>query len=196
LLFEEKIYKNALKFIKKCYVCIAYKLKVSSMEKKVKKKIGLGMGAPAKSHQRVVGRAFFNLLKMTPEEYRNNFALDTTLDVVWKDGEKKIRPDITFYNLCENNKDKTLKDVLFVLEVVNNNGVRYSTERIRDIFKRESSFVEGFIYNYEKESWTRYAKKNGGMDNPKNTSYSLTFKCNIAFIVEDGIVGKPFMNIR
>ena len=160
-------------------------------------KRGLGMWAPSDNHQSIVGRAFRKLIGLVPETYENNFAIDTTLQVAvdWREGERKIRPDIAFYNFWkekENDKKKKviiLKDVLFVLEIVDNDGVGYSTDRLRDIFNREPSIIEGFLYNYERNLWTRFSKKDGGMDNPKQTSYSLTFKRDIASVVKTKVQG-------
>ncbi len=160
-------------------------------------KRGLGMGVPSKNHQGIVGRAFRKLIGLVSESYENNFAIDTTLQVAvdWREGERKIRPDIAFYDFWEereNEKKKKViiwKDVLFVLEIVDNDGVSYSTDRLRDIFVREPSIIEGFLYNYERNSWTRFSKKDGGMDNPRQTSYSLTFKCDIASVVKTRVQG-------
>ena len=154
-----------------------------------KERKGLGMGAPSKSHQRIVARVIRKLTLKVSEAYENNFALDTTLDVDWKNGEKKIRPDIAFYKYGGDQDGKDiLKDVLFVMEIVNNAGVKYSVGRIKGIFNREPSLKEGFLYNFEKETWTRFTKKDGKIV-PESTTYSLTFKCDIASVVKSRVEG-------
>lgn len=145
--------------------------------------------------QTVVGRAFANLMRLVPKEYVENFACGIPIETELKDGNRKICPDITFYNLCENQDGKDdLIDLLFVMDFVRNTDEKLSTETIKGIFKCEPALVEFFLYDFEKETWTRFAKKDGEIV-PESTTYSLTFKCDIASVVEYGSCGKSFLKL-
>ena len=139
--------------------------------------------------QTIVGRSFVKLISLVPEEYSENFAYRIPIETELKDKDCEFCPDIAFYRLCDNQDGKDiLKDVLFVMEIVNNAGVKYSVGRIKGIFNREPSLKEGFLYNFEKETWTRFTKKDGKIV-PESTTYSLTFKCDIASVVKSRVEG-------
>ena len=74
------------------------------------------------------------------------------------------------------------------MDFVRNTDEKLSTETIRGIFKCEPTLVEVFLYNFEKETWTRFAKKDGEIV-PESTTYSLTFKCDIASVVKSRVEG-------
>ncbi len=104
-----------------------------------------------------------------------NFLPDSTVDEDLKNGEKKIRPDISYYaDASYANGDCNHANLTFVVEVVNTNGVAYSTGRIRELFRREPTLEEAFLYNYEERSWKRFLRENGNVDENEK-SYSKTF---------------------
>lgn len=117
----------------------------------------------------------FGLMERVPKNMRMNFLPDSTVDEDLKNGEKKIRPDISYYaDASYANEDCNHANLTFVVEVVNTNGVAYSTGRIRELFRREPTLEEAFLYNYEERSWKRFLRENGTVDENEK-SYSKTF---------------------
>lgn len=142
---------------------------------------GLGMGAPAKNHQSYLGQAFLKLVSKVSQKYQCNFLIDTAVEGYVPKGEKKIRPDISFYAKADP-KAEFYSDLLFVMEIVNNRGEKCSTGRILELFNREPTLTEGFVYNYERDTWARLSRKDGEViSEPK--AYSLTFGFSIKSIV-------------
>lgn len=146
------------------------------MEKKKNSYSGLGMGACPHKHQLCVGVIHGRLINKIPCKYSTNFLIDSTVDEIdWQKGEKKIRPDISFYADVNTIKDDVKHtNLLLVIEIVNNNGVSYSKGRIEALFRRSQTLREAFLYNYEKNQWIRFSRKEDGVwDEEKD--YSTVF---------------------
>ncbi len=136
---------------------------------------GLGMGVAPHLHQLCANLIMYGLMNRVPKHLRLNFLPDSTVKEDLKEGEKRIRPDISYYTKASYRKgDCNHSNLLFVVEVVNVNGVGYSTRRIKELFHREPSLQEAFLYNYEEKKWTRFLRENGKVDD-KEDPYSFTF---------------------
>ncbi len=156
---------------------------------------GLGMGACPHKHQMCVGVIHNRLVDKLSAKYRINFLIDSTVtEVEWQEGERRVRPDISFYAKVNVTKDEVEhSNLLFVVEIVRCGGENYSTERIKELLNKSKTLREAFIYNYEKNEWIRFSKeaKDGVIDDysvvfgfalgpigdlcvgPKSTSYPL-----------------------
>ncbi len=143
---------------------------------------GLGMGVAPHQHQLCANLIMFGLMKRVPKHLRLNFLPDSTVKEDLKEGEKRIRPDISYYKgACYTKGDCNHSDLLFVVEVVGVNGVGYSTRRIKELFQREKTMQEAFLYNYEEKRWTRFLRENGKVDD-KEEAYSVTFGFSMSSI--------------
>ena len=156
---------------------------------------GLGMGACPQKHQMCVGVICNRLIDKLSAKYRINFLIDSTVtEVEWKEGERKVRPDISFYAEVNVTKDKVKhSNLLFVIEIVRCGDEGYSTDRIKELLHKSKTLREAFLYNYETNEWFRFSKEaeDGVVDdysavfgfalrpigdlcfNPKSTSYPL-----------------------
>ncbi len=142
---------------------------------------GLGMGACPHRHQMCVGIIYSRLIDKLQAKYRVNFLIDSTVtEVKWQEGEKRVRPDISFYANVKAIKDEVEhSDLLFVIEIVRCGGESYSIDRIEELFEKSKTLREAFLYNYEKNEWVRYSKevKKGVVDD-----YSTVFEFRLGSI--------------
>ncbi len=137
---------------------------------------GLGKDAYSHRHQLCIGVICGRLMDNVPHKYRNNFLIDSIVDEVdWENDEKKFSPDVSFYADVNTIKDDVKHtNLLLVIEIVNNNGVSYSKGRIEALFRRSQTLREAFLYNYEKNQWIRFSRKEDGvLDEEKD--YSTVF---------------------
>lgn len=132
---------------------------------------GLGMSRPACIHQMVCRDLFSglnNYIKRKKKRfvynllYENGVKLDGS-----KNGEGEIVPDISFYNKSYYRKEESwvVDDLLFLIEVSKGKYCERTEKNIKNLFARESTLQEAFLYYYEIAKWVRYTRVEGS-DNP------------------------------
>ncbi len=132
---------------------------------------GLGMSRPAHTHQIVCKKLLSGLDKLIERKskrfstnllYENGVKLEGS-----KNGEGEIVPDISFYNKSYRDIGGNLAvdDLLFLIEVSKGKYCERTEKNIKNLFARESTLQEAFLYYYEIAKWVRYTRVEGS-DNP------------------------------
>ena len=91
----------------------------------------------------------------------------------------RITPDITIWEKIEREgKKMTPKNPLLTIEITHNtHNDRYSEKNVYAVFKYFPSVQESFIYNYDKDQWTRYRRTAKGVEKESDKDYSSLLGC-------------------
>jgi len=131
---------------------------------------GLGMVAPTRIHQRIIGRIHENIAASFPELKGN--IIDGV--AIMSDPEKV--PDISLWRIVD---DTDLlsepQDPYMSIEITHTySNDCYSNKSIRKTFECVPTLMESFIYNYEKDEWRRYSRSENGVEFEKGKDFSRT----------------------
>lgn len=154
-------------------------------------KRGLGMPLPCDNHQDIIYFLFKNLEKNLPKRARPFLRQNRTADDV--KGKNEIVPDISLFKKMYFDKEKSCwqySDIVLNIEVVNNNGTKYSKESIEKLFKRCDSLQEAFLYNYESHIWVCYSRLNDF--EPEESDYSRLLRLHLNDLAQ---VGETFEDV-
>lgn len=67
-----------------------------------------------------------------------------------------------------------------------NSGVKHSTEGIDKLFSRSKTLKEAFLYNYEKQIWTRYTRQDDGEIKSEESDFSLLLNLHLNDLAKVG----------
>lgn len=147
---------------------------------------GLGMAQPQAVHQNICRQLIEGLTKKLKAKFKRNVSYETAIDkFVNKD---EIAPDVVFFKdtyYPKGSKKLKSENPIFLIEVVNREGVGPSSENIERAFKRCPSLKEAFLYNYETDRWMRYRRPSAMENfNSKETDYSQVFKMYLGALLK------------
>ena len=88
----------------------------------------------------------------------------------------RITPDITIWGKVKFGEPP--QNPLLTIEITHNTrNDRYSEKNVYAVFKYFPSVQESFIYNYDKDQWTRYRRTAKGVEKEDNKDYSSVLGC-------------------
>lgn len=89
-------------------------------------------------------------------------------------GSSHVEPDVSLWRRSRWNAGKLeLEELLLVVEVARSpRNVGYSAKSIKKAFDYEPTMKEGFIFNYDKNEWTRYTRLDSGEIEEEETDWS------------------------
>ena len=88
----------------------------------------------------------------------------------------RITPDITIWEKVK--LGESPKNPLLTIEITHNTrNDRYSEKNVYAVFKYFPSVQESFIYNYDKDQWTRYRRTPKGVEKEDGKDYSSLLRC-------------------
>ena len=129
----------------------------------------LGMAAPTKKHQIILGRIYKNYLM----KYESDHMLTDTAIVA----EPERVPDISVWEYA-GDEEEDYKNPLLTIEITHTlKNDCYSAKSINETFQYVPSLHESFIYNYEKNQWTRYRREGNEIVKESDQDYSQVLKC-------------------
>lgn len=112
------------------------------------------MAQPPAVHQNICRQLIEGLTKKLKAKFKRNVSYETAIDkFVNKD---EFAPDVVFFKdtyYPKGSKKLKSENPIFLIEVVNREGVGPSSENIERAFKRCPSLKEAFLYNYETNRW-------------------------------------------
>ncbi len=147
---------------------------------------GLGMARPECIHQIVCKRLLIGLNQHIGKKDKS-FCANLLYEVGIRskgtdEKDREIVPDISFYNKYYEEENKTkVDDLLFLIEVSRGKKCVRTERNIKDMFSREPTLQEAFLYYYEIDRWFRYTRVKGSKVPYKveRTDYSEVFGVNL-----------------
>lgn len=121
--------------------------------------------------------AFFRMVlegiaSRVPKKYAKNVQIEVS--VKDPNGSSHVEPDVSLWRRSRWNAGKLELEALFlVVEVARSpRNVGYSAKSIKKAFDYEPTMKEGFIFNYDKNEWTRYTRLDSGEIEEEETDWS------------------------
>ena len=133
---------------------------------------GLGMAVNNTTQHQVIQTDFL-------QNYLVKFGRRDILTETRLSDKIRITPDITIWEKIERiGIESKAKNPLLTIEITHNTrNDRYSEKNIYAVFKYFPSVQESFIYNYDKDQWTRYRRTAKGVEKEDNKDYSSVLSC-------------------
>ncbi len=143
---------------------------------------GLGMARPERIHQMICKKLLVGLNQRIGEKNKRfcaNLLYEDSIRTKGTDEkDREIVPDISLYNkYYEEKKKPRLDDLLFLIEVSRGKKCVRTERNIKDMFSREPTLQEAFLYYYEIDKWFRYTRVKGAKVpySIEQTDYSEVF---------------------
>jgi hypothetical protein len=111
----------------------------------------MGTNAP-KSHQRVIAKL---TTRLTVAFEQGAIALEPLPETMLDEGQTSPTPDIILY-------DNVLSTTPVIVEITHTDGVRKDVFKIQQLIDQGFyGIVEGFVYDYKRNQWYKYALGRG-----------------------------------
>ncbi len=132
----------------------------------------IGINAP-KEHQRIIGKLTTGLGLLF--YHQGTIELEPLPETMIDEGQTSPVPDVSLYN------NKTYQTPI-IIEVCHPNGVKNDFKKIQRLIEDfEYGIIEGFVYDYVNNSWSKYTKGAGvQMDAP---SFSTILNIDLATLL-------------